>query len=62
MEDTWMRRNSKEAGQYKIRHTVGCVVVNDTYQPFSITLMVSDVGPMGVNKDVNVDEKQGWAP
>ena len=62
MEDTWMRRNSEEAGQYKVRHTMGCVAVNDTCKPFSITLMVSGVGPMGVNKDVNVDENQGWTP
>ena len=54
-----MRCNSEEASQYKIRHTIGCVAVDDTCQPFPITLMVSGVGPMGVTKDVTVDENQG---
>jgi hypothetical protein len=62
MEDTWMCYNSEEAGQHKIRHTIGCVAVNDACQPFSITLMISRVTPMGVNKDVNVDENQGRPP
>ena len=62
MENTWMCHNSEEAGQYKIRHTISCVAVNDTCQPFSIEIVTSGVGPMGVDKDVNVDENQGWAP
>lgn len=62
MENTWMCHNSEKAGQYKIRHTIRCVVVNDACQPFSIEIVTGGVGPMGVDKNVNVDENQGWAP
>jgi hypothetical protein len=31
-------------------------------QPVSIALVTSGVGPMGVYKDVNVNENQGQAP
>ena len=62
LENTWMCHNSEEAGQYKIRHTISCVAVNDACQPFSIAIVTSGVGPMGVDENVNVDENQGWAP
>ena len=62
MENTWMCNNSEEASQYKIGHTISCVAVNDTCQPFSIAIVTSGVDPMGVDKDVNVDENQEWTP
>jgi len=62
MEDTRMCHNSEEPGQCKIRQTIACVAVHNTSQPVSIALVTSGVGPMGVYKDVNVDENQGWAP
>jgi hypothetical protein len=62
MEDTRMCHNSEEPGQYKIRQTIACVVVYNSLQPVSIALVTRDIGSMGVYKDVNVDENQGWTP
>jgi hypothetical protein len=62
MENTWMCHHSEEPGQCKIRQTIACVAVNNTLQPVSIATVTSDVDPMGVHKDVNVDENQGRAP
>ena len=62
MEDTWMCHNSEEPGQGKIRQTIASIAVNNTLQPVSIALVTSSIGPMGVYKDVNVDENQGQAP
>ena len=62
MEDTGMRHNSDEPSQCKIGQTIACVAVNNTLQPVPIVLVTSGVGPMGIYKDVNVDENQGHAP
>jgi len=62
MKDTRVCHNSEETGQRKIGQTIARIAVNCALQPVSIAFVVSDIDPMGVYKDINVDKNQDRSP